>query len=50
MLEVGVGGTYITLYHYLHDLMDDVHCPAYFYGFTLYSHGHETHHMHTCRE
>ena len=27
--------------------MDDVHCAAYFYHFTLCSHQHKIHHMHT---
>ena len=38
MVEGGGGGERILHFSTIfHDLMDDVHCSAYFYHFTLYS-------------
>ena len=50
---MGGGGGGERILHFstiFDDLMDDVHCSAYFYHFTLYSHEHKIHHIRTERE
>ena len=47
-LGVGGGGEGERILHFstiFDDLMDDIHCSAYFYHITLYSHEHKIHHL-----
>ena len=47
---VGGGGGGERILHFstiFDDLMDDVHCSAYIYHFTLHSHEHHIHHIRT---
>ena len=48
--ELGGGGGGERILHFstiFDDLMDDVHCSAYFYHFTLYSHEHKIYRIRT---
>ena len=46
--EVGEGGERILHFSTIFDdLMDDVHCSAYIYHFTLHSHEHTIRHIRT---